>query len=142
MNRFQITQEIIEELCKLEAKKCIDFLDDKIRGSYPLLKYLCESKEEVSAGALSKVLNVSTARIAVMLCNLEFKKLVIKKKSEEDARITIVCITDKGKEFVEKTNEEIVNYFLKGFEKLEDEELCEIKLLIKKLQGGKDAKIS
>ena len=26
MNRFQITQEIIEELCKLETKKCIDFL--------------------------------------------------------------------------------------------------------------------
>ena len=47
---------------------------------------------------------------------------VTKKKSEEDARITIVCITDKGKEFVEKTNEEIVNYFLKGFEKLEDED--------------------
>lgn len=139
MNRFQITQDIIEELCKLETKQCLDFLDDKIRGSYPLLKYLNESKEEVSAGDLAKELRVSTARIAVMLCNLEFKKLVIKKKSEEDARITIVQITDKGKELVKNTNEEVVTYFLKGFEKLEDEELCEIKLLIKKLQGGQDA---
>ena len=139
MNRYQISHEIIEELCKLKAKQCLEFLDEKFRGTYPLLRILKESNGGVSAGKLAKELNVSTARIAVILCNLELKKLITKQKSNEDARKTIVLISEKGKEIVDQIDKEVIEYFLKGFEKLDDEDLSKLKEIIIKLQGGNDA---
>lgn len=97
-------------LNKLPFVKDLEFCGEKA-----ILVFL-EQKKEVSAGDISNFLNVSTARIAVVLKNLEKKDLIKKTTSQTDKRKTIVCLTKKGedccknlrKTLIEKLN----NFFL------------------------------
>ena len=72
-------------LNKLPFIKNLDFC-----GERAILAFL-EQKNEVNAGDISSFLNVSTARIAVLLKNLEKKDLIKKSSSQTDKRKTIVC---------------------------------------------------
>ena len=69
----------MKELAKKVVKKIIDinpfdFLDNfskKSQGMNSILSYLSEKQDVVTAGDLAIKLNVSTARIAVLLKKLE-----------------------------------------------------------------------
>ena len=137
MNRKEEVQELLNSLYTISARQCFDFLSNKLRGSYPLLRLLKENKEGLSSGTLAKELNVSTARIAVALYSLECKKLVVRKKNKDDARQVIVCITNEGIKKVDKIEEEIMNYFIESLNKLNDHDLIEFKKIINKLQEEK-----
>lgn len=95
---------------KLPFKKNLEFC-----GERAILVFL-EQKKEVSAGDISSFLNVSTARIAVLLKNLEKKDLIKKSSSQTDKRKTIVRLTEKGKKncrtLKKSLIEKINNFFL------------------------------
>lgn len=97
-------------LNKLPFIKNLDFC-----GERAILAFL-EQKKEVSAGDIANFLNVSTARIAVLLKNLEKKGLIKKTTSQTDKRKTIVHLTQKGEESCKKLREKLVeklnNFFL------------------------------
>ena len=60
---------------------------------------------------------ISTARVAKILNYLEDKEYVIRKKHEIDKRVTIVSITEKGKEFFfsfKKQRADDMTYALEG----------------------------
>lgn len=112
MNNLTLATNFANDLTlnKLPFIKNLDFC-----GERAILAFL-EQKKEVNAGDISSFLNVSTARIAVLLKNLEKKDLIKKSSSQTDKRKTIVCLTEKGKEncrtlkksLIEKLN----NFFL------------------------------
>ncbi|MDE6004224.1 MAG: MarR family transcriptional regulator [Oscillospiraceae bacterium] len=70
-------------------------------GIGAVLRLLDESKEPVTAGAISEFMHVSTARVAVLLKKMESKGLIIKKSAPNDARVTIVCLTPCGEEKIQ-----------------------------------------
>lgn len=95
-------------LKRLERSNPADFfrrIDEGQAGIGAVLRLLYESSEAVTAGRISDTLEISTARVAVLIKKMVSKGLVTKERGVIDARITIVKLT----EFGAKTFEEIKN---------------------------------
>lgn len=63
-----------------------------------VLKILNETERPVTAGEISDKMNVSTARVAVLLRKMVNKNFITKETDKCDARITIVRLTDFGRQ--------------------------------------------
>ena len=97
--------KLLEQNDKSNSFTFFHTFDATKRGAYFVLDYLLKHEEEVISVDLSNALNVSTARMTKLLMKMEQKKLITKRKSPEDARKTIVEITNNGKEqFLEYKN--------------------------------------
>lgn len=114
-------------------KKVTDTLQDGFSGMYVVLKIIEDAPNELSAGDISQIFGVTTARTAVVLTTLEKKEYIIKSKSENDARKTIVKITEKGKKTLNERKDELftdINTFLN---KLDDIDIDNLYKIISKL---------
>ncbi len=105
------------EQLKLKNQLCFPLYacSRKIVGSYtPFLKPLgltytqyivfmvLWEKESVNVGQLGEILCLDAGTLTPLLKRLEKDGYVTRKRSEEDERITIVSITDKGNKLKEK----------------------------------------
>lgn len=73
-----------------------------------VLRYLAEAGHTVSSGEISRYMNVSTARVAVILRSMCEKELITKTEDSADARKTLVSLTEKGLERIRKTKAEMM----------------------------------
>lgn len=88
----------MEEAAPISFFKCIE---EAQAGIGAVLRLLYESEETVTAGRISDVLGISTARVAVLIRKMVSKGLITRERSAADARITIVKLTDFGQETIE-----------------------------------------
>lgn len=123
-----VTDDKIDELLDLIKKNKIfapnsnDFNMSE-SGMKFILGYLTINKE-ATAGEIATKLNVSTARVAVLINKLLKKELIIKKKDIKDSRVTIICLSDKGMELsknISNIQRKIMRSFIDeiGYERLE-----------------------
>lgn len=103
------TQKEIEELNELFAEArpvqkdtmSSNRSDSESAGMLGVLVYLYRSEKTVTAGMLSRDMHITTGRVSVLIQKMSDKGMVVRKKSAEDARVTEIRITDKGKRMVE-----------------------------------------
>lgn len=117
--------EILDELKNCRPQIFFDKINDVDRGTQFVLGYLDHHNEEVISSNLSNALNVSTARMAKLLNNMEKKGLIKKYTSPLDARKTVVELTNKGKEITSKHKEELIEITMKVIEDVGYDELKE-----------------
>lgn len=86
----------IREFNKIDATKA---------GIGAVMRFLDESGQSVSAGEISDGIHVSTARVAVLLRKMETKGVIIRRSHEKDARITMVCLTEKGDRIIREMHQ-------------------------------------
>lgn len=89
---------VLEHLEKVNPMNFIKEIGDVNAGARALLRYLYESKDDVTAGSISSFLHISTARVAVLLKKLEQRGFITRECYANDARITIVRLTIEGVE--------------------------------------------
>lgn len=85
-------EELFKVLCNNSKEKDFNF---KVKGKHFILGYLNENGKTKSLD-LAKALDVSTARIAVIINDLEKEGLVVREKDEADKRITYISLTLQG----------------------------------------------
>lgn len=110
-------------------KKVTETLQDGLSGMYFVLRILSDAENELSAGDIAAAFNVTTARTAVILSTLEKKGFITKSKSSQDARRTIVKITEDGKAALEERKNKLfveVDSFLSKLTKGEVKEFYKI----------------
>lgn len=103
------TKEQIKELTDLFAKARpmqrdsmqYNTSDSESTGMLGVLIYLYRADETVTAGMISQVMHVTTGRVTVLIQKMSEKGLVIRRKSQKDARVTEIRITEKGRQIVE-----------------------------------------
>ncbi len=100
-------KRIFERLGKVKPMTAFKCVDETQAGIGAVLRLLEESRETVTAGRISEVLNVSTARVAVLLKKMETKGLIKKERSSADGRVAVVSLTEQGADAVEKMRREI-----------------------------------
>lgn len=71
-------------------------------GMLGVLIYLYRTNETATAGAISKVMHITTGRVSVLIRKMVEKGLITRETGKEDARITEISITDKGRQIVEE----------------------------------------
>lgn len=79
------------------ARKGAGPLADPMRGQGRILALL-KIKDGVSTKDMSGVLGIRTSSLNELLSKLESKEYVVREQSEEDKRVMIVKLTDKGRE--------------------------------------------
>lgn len=87
---------VLERIEKTRPEDFFKSVDNAQKGIAAVLRLLSESGEPVTAGTISEALNVSTARVAVLLKKMAGKNLITREKSPEDGRITVVKLTGQG----------------------------------------------
>ena len=95
-------EALMEQLKKAPPAECFQNFDMSTAGIRAILKILNETDRKVSAGDLSEYMNVSTARIAVLLKKMEAKGLIEKEHDLSDGRVVVVKLSNQGKELADK----------------------------------------
>lgn len=118
-------RELLLKLRSCRPRSFFGKVDESQRGTGFILGHLRDSDHEVVAGELARELGVSTARIAALLKTMEKNGLIIRQRSAEDARRTVVKITRAGIEYNERIREFIISRMELLIEKVGAEELEE-----------------
>ncbi len=112
-------EELFRVLCDNSKGKDFNF---KVKGKHFILGYLNENGKTKSLD-LAKALDVSTARIAVIINDLENEGLVLREKDEKDKRITYISLTEKGIFVVTEDKKHVLNVLDNVIKKTSEEEL-------------------
>lgn len=123
MSTREDAQEYLDKLSSCKPKTFYDDLEATKRGVGFILGYLERSDSEVVPGDFSKMLNVSTARVAALLKKLEQGGLITRRSSSKDARRTVVEITPAGVAFVDEMKERALVKVQSLLEQVSKEEL-------------------
>ena len=111
MNKNDQVLSIIKKLKENKPakvfKKVSDDLDSGVRF---VLLYLKDNKGEVYASSISEAMNISRARVGILLNKMETKGYITKKASDKDARIEVINLTNKGLDRCKEIKDEIAKY--------------------------------
>ena len=110
------------QLLKVPASQQVTKL---VKGELFVLNYLATHEKAVYPKDLSKEMVVSTARIAVILNQMEDKKWITRTADTEDNRQILVALTEEGHHGIEQQREKIIHAVVQMFEKLGPEDAAE-----------------
>ena len=71
-------------------------------GMLGVLLYLYRTDGTVTAGMISKFMNITTGRVSVLIQKMVDKGLIIRETGKEDARVAELRLTDKGRQVIEE----------------------------------------
>lgn len=89
-------ETLLEQLKKAPPAECFQDFDISTAGIRAILKFLSETEETITAGKISEHMNVSTARVAVLLKKMAAKGLIEKENDSADGRVVIVKLSELG----------------------------------------------
>ena len=103
------TRDQIEKIALLldesHPRKFMQKRNETNAGIGAVLNFLFDSKQPMTAGSISKFMNVSTARVAVLLKKMESRGFICRATGAADARTVVVSLTAIGTETVKKLRE-------------------------------------
>lgn len=132
----KIARKIIDKINKVNPFDFLNLIDKNGQGMNSILSYLKTKKEDVTAGELAIQLDVSTARIAVLLKKLEKLNMIVKRISSKDARVTIVEITQTGLKHIDEETKKSVSIMQKILKKVDPKEIEEFIRLATKIKNS------
>lgn len=104
-------------------------------GMGKALFYLEQKKDnDVTASELSEHLCVSQARVTKIINKLEVAGFVVKRASKADGRSIVIKNTEEGSKRVYKIYGEIIHYFDYLIDKIGEEDLSHLFLLLNKIK--------
>ena len=92
--------EILENLLEIAHQPFLIFayqVEEKTDNAFETLKILV-AEDDVTAGRLAEVLDIKPSSVTQIIKKLEEAGTVMREKSATDSRVTLVKITDKGRE--------------------------------------------
>ena len=119
-------EQALEFLNKLRTNKpttLFNKIDETAVGMKFLLAYLSENNGEVYASTVAEKMNISRARVAVLIQKLMNKGLISKTTSKTDRRIEVLNITDAGLKEANKFIDQILSALTIVIEKIGLDEL-------------------
>lgn len=98
---------LLEQLKKAPPSECFQHFDMNTAGIRAILKLLNENDEKMTAGKISECMQVSTARVAVLLKKMVTKGLIEKESDSADGRIVVVKLSAHGKQVADSFRNEM-----------------------------------
>lgn len=98
---------VFESLMKMRDDEFFKEINITKAGVGAVIKILFDSDQPVNAGAISKSMGVSTARVAVLLKKMQAKGLIVKENDCFDARKTLVSLSETGRATAKRMKEEV-----------------------------------
>lgn len=118
-------ETVIDHLQRIHPAKFFQTINEGNAGATAVLRYLHSAPNRVTAGNISEYLQVSTARVAVIIKNLYAQGLIVKENDASDARLTIVHLSDKGEEKIQEMQDELYSQVGEVIDKLGMEKMMD-----------------
>ncbi len=90
---------------KNRPEKTFRGIDNHDMGLFAVMKFLQQATEEVHSKDISQALQISSARMAILLKKLEARAFIKKTNSKTDARVVIVSLEEQGWQFIKSSEE-------------------------------------
>ena len=111
----------------------------KNTGELAVLTLLRSTEATLTSGEIAYQLKAKTSRVAAILKALESKDQIYRTHPEEDKRITLVALTEKGKAFCDNTLDSLTSKLMRCYEKLGRDEMDRFKeTFLKLIQLGRE----
>ncbi len=124
MDYRDLAKELLEGMQKMKHMRPPRKISDTMGGEVFIMKYLSQH-QNVLPGDISNKMNISSARVAAALNNLEKKGFISRQIDINDRRRIIVSLTDEGRFFSKKMAEDMLNDAVKMLEFLGEEDAKE-----------------
>lgn len=97
MNVYEtLAEELIEAFDRKKKELPHEEVSAAMRGEMAVLRLLEDEARALTAGEISRLLRMTTSRIAAVLGTLEKKALIVRSPDERDKRRIRVILTQKG----------------------------------------------
>ncbi|MBM7712421.1 MarR family winged helix-turn-helix transcriptional regulator [Enterococcus xiangfangensis] len=97
-------------------------IEKSSKGANIVIKVLDRLEEPTNPKYLAEALNLSTARIAAVLGNLEKRGLILRTMDPDDRRRINVSLTESGKKIAKAEKQEMRNKVVRVFEMMGEED--------------------
>ena len=101
----QLAEELFYSMDHSCRRPTHEEVSASMRGEMAVLRLLEHQDEALTAGEISRMLNMTTSRIAAVLGSLEKKNMIVRSVDELDKRRILVTLTGEGLEFCRKKKE-------------------------------------
>ena len=118
-------EEAERELMQLLVKNrhgAFSKIEKSSKGANVVIKILARMNEPTNPKHLAETLNLSTARIAAVLGNLEKRGLISRTMDPDDRRKINVSLTERGKEVAKAEKQEMRAKIVRVFELMGEED--------------------
>lgn len=144
MKKEELINHILQNTIKNIGPDLSTKLHGLSKGEIGTLYYLTFIEDNISAGVLAEMLQISSARVAKLLNTLEKKNYIIRVKDEHDKRKIVVKITDDGKNLITSMRNNVCDMLSYIIDEIGMDDILtylnitkKIKLLIMEKEGGK-----
>ena len=110
-------------------------INETNRGIAALLGHLNDDDVPVTAGQISRFMNVSTARVAVLLKKMEARGFIVKETDENDARKTVVVLSELGKKKAEELHDDMCSQISEMIDRIGMERLVDFIAVSKEIRS-------
>lgn len=80
-----------------------------VRGEMAVLRLLDRENRSMSAGDISRLLSMTTSRVAAVLNSLQKKRMILRDIDAGDKRRVLVTLTDSGRDFCKERREQAIS---------------------------------
>ena len=91
-----LAEELMEALDRKKKGPPHEDMSAAMRGELAVLRLLSEEERALTAGEISRLLRMTTSRIAAVLGALEKKGLIVRQADHADRRRVLVTLTESG----------------------------------------------
>lgn len=119
-------EQALDVLNKIKQNKPTKFfkkIDETSAGMRFILMYLSEHTNEVYASTIAEKMDISRARVAVLIQKLINKGMIEKSSSSMDGRIDVLKITQVGLSEIKTFKEQVLSNVIMVIEKIGLEEI-------------------
>ncbi|MDA9462092.1 Transcriptional regulator, MarR family [Enterococcus mundtii 3F] len=130
--------DILTKLFKIAQQPYLIFasnIEEKPDNTFETLKLLA-SEENVTAGRIAEYLDIKPSSVTQIIKKLESVKAVKRVKSDADARVTIVVLTNKGRESLSAQGNISNGFKDEIFNGFSDEELDSLNDYLERLENN------
>ncbi len=128
-------ETLLQKLKKAPPSECFQNFDMNTVGIRAILKMLSETDEKVTAGKISEKMNVSTARVAVLLKKMVAKGLIEKENDEADGRVVLVKLSESGKQAANDLKKDMYTKIGNVIDKIGMERMLEFAAISKEIHS-------
>lgn len=125
---------VLAKMREVYPDKFFKCMDETQAGIGAVLRLLYESDGTATAGRISDLLQVSTARVAVLIKKMSAKGLVTKERGVVDARRTIVRLTACGEQVIKEMQDMLYRQIGLAIDTVGEERLLDFIQTAKELQ--------
>ncbi len=122
MDYKKLAERFFYKSYQLKKYEFQQIIDENVQGERFALLYIKNKKSSALPGEISGEMNISSARVATILNNLESKGFIERQIDKTDRRKILVTLTKEGEEKAKNHNEEVIAQIAKRLELLGEQD--------------------